>query len=63
MPMRRVVILLLCCCLLGISTGAAAPKTGGTYRFPLATDPPPLTLRKSLTPPRTRWHRKYLMGW
>ncbi len=40
--MRRVAILLLSCCLLSVSAGAAAPKTGGTYRFPLSTDPPTL---------------------
>ncbi len=43
MLMQRVVILLLSCYLFGISFGvAAAPKTGGTYRFPLSTDPPTL---------------------
>ncbi len=40
--MQRIVILLLSCCLLSVSVGSTAPKTGGTYRFPLSTDPPTL---------------------
>ncbi len=42
MIMRRVIILLLSCYLFGISAASATPKTGGTYRFPLSTDPPTL---------------------
>jgi hypothetical protein len=54
MPTRRVAILLLLSYCLFNANAAAAPKTGGTYRFPLATEPRLSIPRESPTPHRTQ---------